>query len=252
MLFFIQFFVKPWSRADVAESAALYRRAMLVLALHLVLLVMAVAGWWPLVMMEEDSYQLDRLIITGLVGGISVAALWLWLLLKNFRLTYWSRWVVTDFFITGLWGILLSVAHVLWTFNVQVDYHYGTPERIERVVVQRSCEIYCPAPKGIPISYILAEEDCTATQRVKQREQYQARHPECRADIRFTLGIRRWEKAQPEIFQFNVSEETYNAAPPGTPLIVPYYYGMLGIRWFDRDLILPVSLYGKNASTPQR
>lgn len=241
-------------QAPKSTSASAGKRALCMISLHSALFVAGLLTfilvatnlktWFQTSTFSPQIVEMGAFIeLSGLVG-LGVAAAWLAYIVRSFSRKSWFGWVIADFMVFGLIGIILTSGYLLREANIRLDF--TQPETIQRPVVDRVCLMYCDETrKGRDAgkTYALKPEECAYLDETISR--YKAKDWQCGHDHHFSFYIdfpaiadNQW----PQLFRVWTDQKTYLATERGMMLSIPVHRGLFGIQWTNtKDVGKPLA-----------
>lgn len=220
--------------------------AFIFLSLHLALFFMAFVGFAPTF---SDNFEIiDKLewISYAAMYALPAVCLWFALIIYFFHGTSWAGWVLTDFVLTGIIGVMITTFYFMREANIMADM--SPPKYIERVVTNTRCELKCKKDCGrrctLHSNYDISEQKCSFAYREQTLNYYRQRDPACRgyAYFEFTLSMPHWlPRMSKGTYSYHPSAEVYDASPVGTTLRIPLREGALGMEWVNVSTIQPTA-----------
>jgi hypothetical protein len=207
------------------------QRAFVFVGVHLVLLIAGCIGLFASV--TDQVYLADIsewTVYTAIVAGMGLL-LWLGAIVLWFRRTSWIGWVLTDFLISGVAGIVLFSATL--TRDINVAWDTAPPIIKTMTVLEKSCRVVCRTIglKWQSETYPLNQQQCTAKERAATLQQYRRDHSALDCSLRYTLLLRHWNDDKHRPFRANINEHTADALALGAEVQVPVRRGYLGLNW---------------------
>lgn len=232
---FVKELTKYNSLQDRPQAALRRFLAFGAIAVHAALFTIALVGVFPI--MFEPSEIVDQSAMTKLYVPIclGLAVVWLALLLVTFSGTAWVGWVLGDFLLFGLIGILLTSGFIVRQVNVNFDT--SEPTMLSQPVTKKSCELKCKrsGKRASTQTYYLTEAQCAAREvtEAQHKDQYSA----CRNNswFSFRINVAPWADYQKKDFSFTTSASNYDRTRIGDHYRVNLHKGYLGAAWVDTD-----------------
>lgn len=220
-------------------------RAFVFLGLHMGLFLTACIGFAPTLLDDNEIISKREWLSHALIYALPTVCLWFAVIIAVFHGTSWAGWVLADFVLAGVVGVLVTAGYVVREVNILADT--GAPQVVERVVTLRQCELRCHKSCGRRCTrrsnYTIADADCTAATRDATRAHYRARDSICQAhaNYQFTLEVPHWQSGVGRTYRYNPAPGVYDRTRAGTVLRIPRREGALGIEWVDTTTIEPVA-----------
>lgn len=218
--------------------------AAIVIAIHAGLLTLGIFGWAAT---YADSIQTaERGALLALGGFMGAAACWVWFLclLAAFAGSSWSSWVIADFLVCGVPGIILSGMLVVRESNIHLPQPQATVHELP--IIQKACTLECSRISSgfktmslsMARSYQFASEaECSLQGRERILSSKKLSDTLClsRADFAFTLRLKHWRQQEP--YSLSAEVQVFDAVRTGDMVGIPVHPGALGIEWVDPDRI---------------
>lgn len=216
--------------------------AFLAMALHMGLFLTAILGALPTFFDSMEIVSYAEWWSTAIFAGLILAGIWLGLLIWFFHGTSWAGWVLTDFLLAGLVGIMMSTGYGLREVNILFDI--ASPTMHVKPVVYRSCSLTCSRGSGKrrkSSTHSLTEIQCEAGARSGTLATYQTYDYKCSSSHYFSyyLAVEPWRKGESKPYDFTTNSELFDDVRRGTPMSIPSHPGYFGIEWVDIDSIQP-------------
>lgn len=180
--------------------------------------------------------------ITTAINGAIACVLWLAMILLLLRRTSWICWVLTDFALCGIAGIMLTSLEVTREANIRLPQ----PEaRIQvQPITQRICKVECSQRCGKNCTHRSSyhyhtDAECTPEARVAAKHAHMQSDPICRshAALAFELHVAHWDKAGD--YSFTPSMKLFDQTHLGVRLVMPIHPGAQQLEWIDTEEIQP-------------
>lgn len=219
-------------------------QAYIFLGLHMGFFVVAAFGFLPTLIDNHEIISRIEWASHALIYALPAVCLWFVAIMLLFHGTSWAGWVVTDFVLVGILGLLITSGYFVREVNILADT--SAPIILERTVENRYCQLKCHKSCGKNCTrrsqYNLTDAQCSPTARTTTRAHYQAADNICRANanFQFTLSMQPWRKAQGARYSYHPSAEVYDRTRKGTLLAIPRRAGALDIEWVDTNSIQPL------------
>jgi hypothetical protein len=220
--------------------------AFLALALHMGLLLTAMFGALPTLLDHMEIVSHVEWYATAVFFGLMLSGIWLAVLLWFFQGTSWAGWVLVDFLVAGLFGIMITSGYALREANILLDT--AAPVVHVKPVVDRSCSLTCSKSEGYgkrrrtrSTTHTLAEAMCEAGARQATINQYLRIDYKCHhsASFSYHLAMEAWRAGSTKPYRFSTSSKLFDAVRRGTLMHIPSHPGRFGIEWVDIDSIQP-------------
>jgi hypothetical protein len=216
--------------------------AIAVILVHAAFLGLGLFGILPTLLDSVDTVDWYEWLIKSLIFASILIGVWLAHLLYCFKHTSWICWVLADFLLCGLVGMLASSLFIVREINM--DFPQRTSSYM-RQVMQNHCEIKCSKSCGRRCTrhstHRIQPEDCTVQMRPQTYERIRARDYICRdgrANYHFAITIPHW-KGEKGTYHFDATTRQYDQMPVGTAISIDVNHGALGLEWVDTEAIKP-------------
>lgn len=220
--------------------------AFIFLGLHLALFITALSGFAPTFIDRYEIIDKWQWLSHAAAYALPAVCLWFGVIIYFFHGTSWAGWVLADFVLTGIIGVMMTTGYFVREANILADM--SPPQHIERTVSKRTCSLECRKSCGKNCtrrsSYKLDEKWCSPERRIATKYYYEQRDSICRASAKyqFTLYMPHWlPKMGKNRYSYHPRADVYDASPVGTTLRIPLREGALGIEWVDVDTIQPTA-----------
>lgn len=219
-------------------------RAFAFIALHAGLFFTACFGFLPTLLDENEIVSNREWLMHAVAYAVTAAFLWFMVIMAFFRQTSWAGWVVADFVLVGLVGVLVTSGYLVREVNIHMDM--AKPVHIERRVTNRYCEIECEYVCGRRCSrtetYRIEDRFCTPETRQDTLNTYSVQYTTCQsnADFKFTLEMPHWHEGK-ETYSYAPMPHVFDRVQTGTLVSVPVHEGALGIEWVNTREIQPAT-----------
>lgn len=210
------------------------RQALIILSIHAALFALAITGFFPIIMDSAVTLD-DNLLIKHvlLFGGLAVCA-WFLILFFGFSKTSWFGWVLSDFLIFGVIGVLGSWFFLAREANIRLDL--SAPVIRVTPLAGRTCTLFCKGGRRNSKTYNLSLDQCLMPE--KTLAYYQDKDWKCRRRARYNYFLYFFPFTKGEKYsKFNVSRNVFMSGMTGDDFEIPVYRGALNFEWVDQDTI---------------
>jgi hypothetical protein len=209
------------------------------IAVHAAFLVLAISGGLPILFEPTEIIDHGKLFAIALLGAFAVSFIWLLLIILAFARTSFFTWVLGDFLVFGLAGLIFTTGFMLREVNVVFD-ESEVMVRVQQTVT-KNCSLKCKRSgrRASTNTYVLSEAQCT--NRAETLATYKASHGDCRNSSWFSykVFVQSWAKSQKKPFKFDTNGDIYDRTAIGGYFEIPTHAGRLKIEWVDLDNIKP-------------
>lgn len=215
--------------------------AFLFLCAHAGLLTWGIFGGLPT--LADNIEMLDRTewFAQTIVLGLVLATIWFMLIVAFFRSTSWVCWVMVDFMLCGILGIMLTSHFIAREANVHLPQPAPTVYR--QPISEKYCVLECRQRCGKRCTRRSnysgnTDAHCSAQSRPNVRQRYMQIDSICRssANFAFKITIRHWEP-QKQYYRFPTNASFFDSVSVGQYVDVPVNEGAYGIKWINQDEI---------------
>jgi hypothetical protein len=218
------------------------RFAFLFLAAHAGLITLGIFGALPTLADSIDTLDNHLLVIKGMLAGLVLSGLWLFLIVSIFNRSSWVCWVLVDFLICGLIGFVLSGIFIVREANVHLPQPAATI--MVTPVTQKICTLNCSQRCGRRCtrrsSYTFYDNSgCNPQSRAESMILKKQTDSICRSSAYYSYQIttKPWRPGKHYSFSPNIT--LFDGVNVGTDVSIPVNPGALRLEWVDTDAISP-------------
>jgi hypothetical protein len=213
------------------------------LAAHAALFCLGIFGW---IFVAKDEYAFAsphelKDLMTQV--GVALCAAWAVVIVILFKKTAWMNWVLGDFLLFGIIGIMLSAPQVIRALNIYLPQpppaYYAMPvyRKICKVTCYKECGSHARkyAPEVCNAEYILASEDeWSPADREAQFLKIRGSNPVCLHNMKYeySVEVREWDGSN-RLRQIRIPSAVFDSLKPGDEVNILVFKGALGISWMD-------------------
>lgn len=198
----------------------------------------ALVGILPIMMDSAITLEFQKLKSDALFVGALITCGWFGLITAIIGGRTWFGWVVADFAVFGIVGIILTTGFVMREANIRFDFSEPAQQTLN--VYAKSCLLKCYVRRRRSTTsdyYELGMDECmNENQTIKE---YLAHDYKCGRNTKFIRNLYLPWDGEREYLTKEVSAQDYLRHKVGTPYIVPVHYGLLGYEWVDPDEFEP-------------
>ncbi len=181
-----------------------------------------------------------EMLVKAGFAGVFFVLLWGFLLLKIFRNTVWVGWIINDYVIFGIAGIMLASLPLVYEINARM---YNSNTVYIQEVLEKKCKLICANKVRTGRSYFVknntiweySDDKCSPSEResVMQGEYIKNKRADCEIGVLFGyfIAIKNW-KGDSEV-KFSVDGGLFDKIKHGDKVKVPVNSGALGIEWIN-------------------
>lgn len=216
------------------------------MAIHMGFFLTAMFGALPTFLDSMEIVSYVEWWGTALFAGLILAGVWLAMLLWLFSGTSWAGWVLADYLLAGLIGILITTGYGLRKTNILLDTK--PPTLYDKPIVERSCTLTCSRTVGSgkrrrteSTTHFPTEAQCEAPSRQQTVQYFLQQDYKCSYNNHFNyrLVVEPWCQGSKKPYHFNTNSQLFDAVRRGTIMTIPSHPGRFGIEWVDIDSIQP-------------
>jgi hypothetical protein len=224
------------------EKPAIRRQslALIFISFHMALLLTGLFGVLPQLMDDFEVVKTSEWFVKSANYIVPVIFLWTSLITLCFGGSSWLGWVLADFVLSGIVGLVLFGLLAVREANIHFDTSQA--QIIETPIQQRYCELTCSTGSGKrrrSRTYTLSEMMCESASRPSVMAEYRQRDYYCQSSARFSfhLKVAHWRTDATAPFYLAVQQAFYDQTRVGAKLAIPSHSGALGIEWIDRESV---------------
>jgi len=208
--------------------------AFIFLSLHAALFTLTLTGFFPTSFDTADIFDDAKLAAYTIIFGIFFAGIWFLCILFTFIRKPWFGWVLTDFLLFGLIGIIGTTGFMIREANIRLD---SQPSRfVYRELLSKSCELECGinSRRSRSTTYKLSYKECENFNWTLMR--YKEKDSKCKKAHHFKFYMEfRWSSDVSDYYGAQVSPKSYFSGCRGDYFSIPVYKGLLDIEWVDLE-----------------
>lgn len=220
---------------DIPESSNSRHIAYIFLCLHAALFTLAITGFFPTIWDNADIIGHKALLTSTLLGSLILLPLWIAAILSFFTGKSWFGWVLADFIIFGIIGIIGTSGYMAREANIHLDRQ--PPTALYKVLEQKNCKLTCSRHGGkrrMSKTYKLTESECARPDITLER--YKKTDKKCTRSYKFNFYIEFAWPIEPSSknYKIKVTPEIYYNSNPGETFSIPLHKGFLGAEWVNK------------------